>query len=307
MTKTALLTIVTRNSPLAIWQAEYVQRQLKAQHPDITIKIITHVTKGDKTQDRSLADIGGKNLFVKDLQKMLLHKKADIAIHSIKDMSVQDSSELLIAAYCMRDDPRDVLVSNEYEHLQDLQPGAVIGTTSPRRQSQLLAIKPDVMVKPIRGNVGTRLKKLDGDDYDAIILASAGLKRLKLNKRIKQYLQPPHFIPAIGQGIIGIECRSDDENTQDLVAKLDDHATRVCATAERAVNRKLKGDCFTPLAAYATLKKEEILLHAIVGSLDGKQILRSKKEGSIHEAEALGVAVADDLLAQGAQKLITGK
>lgn len=304
MIKSSLLTIVTRNSPMAIWQAEYVKRLLNSLHTDLTINIIKHSTKGDKIQDKSLAKVGGKDLFVKELQKVLLQKKAHLAVHCVKDMSVNVHKKLTIAAFLKRDDVRDAFVSNQYNQLRDLPTEAVIGTASPRRQCLIHILRPDLKTKLIRGNVNTRLNKLDNHEYDAIILAAAGLKRLELESRIKEYFDPTTFIPAIGQGVLCIECRNEDEATQALVAKLDDPPTRLCVTSERAVNRKLGGNCFTPIGAYATLNDDKIELSAIVGSVNGKRVLKSKAIGSKHDAESLGLHVAEDLLSQGAADII---
>lgn len=298
------ITIVARKSPLALWQAKRVQQQLNSHYPDLKINILGRTTEGDKIQNISLTDIGGKDLFVKDLQHALLEKHAHIAVHSIKDMSVKKIPNLTLAAFCQREDPRDVLVSNAYESLEELSEGTIIGTSSPRRQCQLNTLKPHLDIKPIRGNVGTRLKKLTSGEYGAIILAAAGLKRLSLDNKIKQYLDPHKFIPAIGQGAIGVECRSDDTNTIKLLKTLDDVDTRTCVIAERAVNRRLNGDCFTPLAAHAVLKQNKLHLTAMVGSLDGRHVIRNEIAGSSDQAEALGLELGDRLLTQGAGKLL---
>ena len=303
---TTTLTIATRKSPLARWQAQYVQQQLLAHYPHLTINIIGQTTAGDKTQDKPLADIGGKDLFVKELQQMLLNNEADIAVHSIKDMSVKDAPGLSIAAFCPREDPRDVFISNTYQTLQDCPSGAVIGTSSPRRQSQLKALYPTVKATPIRGNVGTRLNKLDAGQFDGIILAAAGIKRLNLDKRIREYLDLQTFIPAIGQGVIGVECRSNDAATHTLLQALDNYDARIRMTTERAINQRLGGDCFTPIAAHAVLHGNDIHCIAMVGSLDGGKILRSEIRGKSDAAEQLGLNIADDLLVQGADVLLRG-
>jgi len=297
-----LLTIVTRKSPLALWQAEYVQKQLLSHYPELKINILGKTTQGDQTQ-KPLTDIGGKDLFVKDLQKTLLNEQTHIAVHSIKDMSAKEFPGLTLAAFCKREDPRDAFVSNQYKSLHELPAGAIVGTSSPRRHCQLKMLQPDIIAKPIRGNVGTRLTKLDTGEYDAIILAVAGLKRLNLENKIREHLNPDHFIPAIGQGIIGIECRSDDAATQALLKTLDNREARLCATAERAVNRRLEGDCFTPLAAHAILIDDEIQLCGMVGNFEG-HFLRSEIKGPAKDAEKLGTELADDLLSQGAAKLL---
>lgn len=298
------LTIASRKSPLALWQAQYVRQQLIAHHPHLTVNIIGHSTRGDKIHDKPLAAIGGKDLFVKELQQMLINNDADIAVHSIKDLSVNDFPGLSIAAFCPREDPRDVFISNAYPTLGDCPQGTVIGTSSPRRQSQLKARYPSLDAQPIRGNVGTRLEKLDADQFGGIILAAAGIKRLQLEHRIREYLDPQHFIPAIGQGVIGVECRSNDPATHALLKTLDDPNARICTRTERAVNQRLDGDCFTPLAAHAVLRGDEIHCVAMVASLDGKKILRSALQRKSNEPERLGLAIADDLLSQGAGPII---
>lgn len=298
------ITIVTRKSPLALRQAHLVQQQLQSHYPHLKIDTLATATSGDKIQNKSLADIGGKDLFVKDLQQVVLDKHAHIAVHSIKDMSVKKTSGLLLAAYCRRADPRDVFISELHEDLQQLPSEALVGTSSPRRQCQLAALNPQLNIQPIRGNVGTRLQKLAAGECDAIILAAAGLKRLNLENKIRHYLDPQVFIPAIAQGAIGIECRDDDANTIELLKTLDDADTRTCVTAERAVNLRLNGDCFTPLAAHASLKEGNLQLIAMVGSVDGKHIIRNEITGPAAQATALGLELGDRLLAQGAAKFL---
>jgi len=301
------IKIVTRKSPLALYQATYVQKQLEHHYPGLKVDILGKTTTGDRIQHKPLATIGGKDLFVKDLQQALLDKQADIAVHSIKDMSVNDTPNLILAAFCRRDDPRDVFVSSNYSNIKSMPDNAIIGTSSPRRQSQINALKPHLEIKAIRGNVETRLKKLESNQYDAIILAAAGLKRLNFKQKITEYLEPRVFIPAIGQGAIGIECRADDANTLEWLQLLDDTETRTCVTAERAVNRRLNGDCFTPIAAHATLKENKLHLTAMVGSLDGTHIIKNEITGPADQATALGLALGDRLLAQGAEELLNTK
>ena len=305
MSTTHSIRLITRQSPLALWQARYVQQQLLSNHPNVTVEIIGQTTQGDRVQHKPLNRIGGKDLFVKDLQRVLLNDGADIAVHSIKDLSVSNIPGLCLAAFCEREDPRDVFIANKYRSLEELPNRAVMGTSSPRRQCQLKSARPDIRIKPIRGNVGTRLAKLDADEYDGIILAAAGIKRLQLENNIQQFLDPTHFVPAIGQGIIGIECRSEDKATQLLLKSLDNHDARLCATTERAVNRHLGGDCFTPIAAHAVLKGEEIHCMAILGSLDGATVFRSEIKKHFTHAEQLGLDIAKDLLAQGAGTILT--
>lgn len=301
--KNPTIKIVTRKSPLALFQATFVAQQLEHHHPNQKIEIIGRTTEGDRIQHKPLTAIGGKDLFVKDLQQMLLDKQADIAVHSIKDMSAKNIPGLLLAAFCRREDPRDTLISYKYNDMKSLPDNAIVGTSSPRRECQINSLK-HVTIKSIRGNVETRLKKLESGEYDAIILAAAGLKRLNLEKHITEYLEPQIFIPAIGQGAIGIECRINDAHTRELLQSLDDADTRVCVTAERVVNQRLNGDCYTPLAAHAFLKEKKIYLSGMVGSLDGTHIIHDTIDGHKDKAEALGLELGDRLLAQGADRLL---
>lgn len=302
MTST-VLRLATRQSPLALWQANYVKQQLQIHHPHLSIELIGLLTAGDKKTDVALTQLGGKSLFVKELQTALLENTADIAVHSIKDMSVTPCPGLLLAAVCKREDPRDALVATHISRWQDLPMNAVVGTASPRRQCQLQALRPDIMIKPLRGNVGTRLAKLDNHDFDAIILACAGLKRLGLSERISEYLNPLEFLPAIGQGALGIECRTDDLQTQTLIASLDDWPTHQCINAERAINFRLGGDCYTPIGAYTELHGQHLTLHAMIGSLDGRVQLKESQSGDIHKAQQIGELLAEKLLGQGADQL----
>ncbi len=300
-----LLRIATRKSPLAWWQANFVKQILHKHYPSLNIELIGFITAGDKVSPTLSSDFKGKSLFVKELQIALLEEKADIAVHSVKDLSVSPCPGLNLAVICQRDDPRDVLVSkNRILQWQNLPVGAAIGTASPRRQCQLLAKRSDLVVKPIRGNVGTRLARLDQGEFDAIILASAGLKRLQLEERICEYLDPDEFIPAIGQGALGIECREDDQAMHTLLKILDHYDSHQCVKAERAVNYRLGGDCYTPVGAYATIKDQTLTLSAIVGSMNGKIVLRESSQGRVDQAECLGHKLADKLLAKGAQKLL---
>lgn len=300
-----MLRLATRKSPLALWQAHYVKQILETHHPHLKIEFVTLVTAGDKNVDTPLIESGGKSLFVKELQQALLENQADIAVHSIKDMSATPCTGLQFAAICEREDPRDVLVSRTVSRWQDLPPNAIVGTTSPRRQSQLLALRPDIQIKSLRGNVGTRLEKLDRGDFDAVILAAAGLKRLGLQSWITQYFDVEEFFPAIGQGALGIECRANDAQTQAWTACLDHPPTHQCVIAERAVNVRLGGDCYTPIGAYATIKNERLFLQAMVGSLDGYHIIREKHDGLIAHAEHIGTELAEKLLARGASALLS--
>ncbi len=299
------LRIITRKSPLAWWQASYIKETLKNYHPDLNIELIGLLTAGDKKPITEPATFTGKSLFVKELQTALLNNQADIAVHSVKDLSVIPCEGLELAAISLRADPRDAFISNNFGSLQDLPRGAVVGTTSPRRQCQILAMRPDLEVKPLRGNVGTRLEYLDKGNYQAIILACAGLKRLGLESRIRQVLDPDEFLPAIGQGALGIECRAHDEELSNLLRCLDDFNSHQCVKAERAINFFLGGDCYTPIGAYAQIQDNILFLQGMVGSLDGQKILKSHIQGSVHSAEQLGEQLAKNLLNLGAQSLLS--
>ena len=298
-----ILRLVTRKSPLAWQQATLVKQQLQMHQPDMQIELVGLVTAGDKRTDVQLTQLGGKSLFVKELQTALLENQADFAVHSVKDMSVTQVADLTLTAVCKREDPRDAFVSARFSHWQNLPKGAEVGTASPRRQSQLLALRPDLSIKLLRGNVGSRLTKLDNSEFDAIILAAAGLKRLEFTHRITQYLEPEEFIPAIGQGALGIECRTGDSKLQTLLAPLNDWSTHQCVIAERAVNFKLGGDCYTPVGAFATIDGSQLTLHAMVGSLDGSLLLKTTVSGPATDAERLGTQAAEQLLTRGAKKL----
>lgn len=297
------LRLATRKSPLALWQAHYVKTQLQLHHPNLSIELVGLVTAGDQNTDVAVTRWGGKSLFVKELQTALLEKNADIAVHSVKDMSVTACPGLILAAVCKREDPRDALVAKHVQYWQDLPIGAVVGTASPRRQCQLQAHRPDIQMKLLRGNVGTRLEKLDNGHFDAIVLACAGLKRLGLSARISEYLAPDEFIPAIGQGALGIECRRDDMATQHWVTCLDHPESHQCIRAERAVNFRLGGDCYTPVGAYAKVQGSQLTLHAMVGSIDGLTLIKEMQSGAVEEAEKIGNTLAEKLLAQGAGAL----
>ncbi|MDF1760680.1 MAG: hydroxymethylbilane synthase [Coxiellaceae bacterium] len=304
MSKQAL-TIATRKSPMAMWQAEHIKQRLKSFHPELNIDILGVSTSGDRDKQTPLIELGGKNVFVKEIQQQLLAGNADIAVHCVKDMSAHSVAGLQLAVICERDDARDAFVSNQYDRLDDLPHGASIGTGSPRRESQLKALRPDINIKPIRGNVDTRLKKLDDGEYDAIILSAAGLTRMNLAHRIKYLFQPQQMIPAIGQGALGIECRGIDVDSQEIISVLDHAPSHLCVAAERAVNQRLCGDCHTPLGAYATLNdNDELHVTAMVGNSDGSIILRSQQHGNSENAQHLGIGVANDLIAQGAHDML---
>jgi hydroxymethylbilane synthase len=299
------IRIATRRSPLALWQAYHVRDSLTALYPNIKIEIIEMVSTGDKILDRPLAKIGGKGLFVKELEEGLMANTADIAVHSMKDVPFELPEGLCLPVIMQREEPADAFVSNHFKTLEELPQGATLGTSSLRRQCQILALRPDLKIKSLRGNVGTRLQKLDDGEFDAIILAGAGLKRLELESRIQFLFASEAMLPAIGQGAIGIECRTDDQATQDIINSLNDDDTQARVMAERAMNRCLGGSCQTPIAGFATLEADQQLyLRGIVGSEDGNTLLRSESRGSINNAETLGESVAADLLKQGAMGLL---
>lgn len=298
------LKIATRQSPLALWQANYVKDRLQQLYPDLTIELVPMVTKGDVILDSPLAKIGGKGLFVKELENALLNKKADIAVHSMKDVPMQFPEGLGLAVICQREDPRDAFVSHSYRTFAELPQGAVVGTSSLRRQCQLKALRPDLDIRSLRGNVGTRLSKLDNGDYDAIILASAGLIRLGLADRIASFIDVEQSLPAAGQGAVGIECRTDDMQVQALLAPLADAETTYCVRAERAMNNHLQGGCQVPIGGYAVLQQGQLYLRALVGDIDGSRIIRAEGKSAVENAEVLGVKIAEQLLAQGADKIL---
>ena len=298
------LKIATRQSPLALWQANYVKDRLQQLYPDLTIELVPMVTKGDVILDSPLAKIGGKGLFVKELENALLTQEADIAVHSMKDVPMQFPEGLGLAVICQREDPRDAFVSHSYRTFAELPQGAVVGTSSLRRQCQLKALRPDLDIRSLRGNVGTRLSKLDNGDYDAIILASAGLIRLGLADRIASFIDVEQSLPAAGQGAVGIECRTDDVQVHTLLAPLADAETTYCVRAERAMNNHLQGGCQVPIGGYAGLQQGQLYLRALVGDIDGSRIIRAEGKNAVENAEVLGVQIAEQLLAQGADKIL---
>ena len=298
------LKIATRQSPLALWQANYVKDRLQQLYPDLIVELVPMVTKGDVILDSPLAKIGGKGLFVKELENALLNKEADIAVHSMKDVPMQFPEGLGLAVICKREDPRDAFVSNSYRTFAELPQGAVVGTSSLRRQCQLKALRPDLDIRSLRGNVGTRLSKLDNGDYDAIILASAGLIRLGLADRIASFIEVEQSLPAAGQGAVGIECRTDDVQVKQLLAPLADAETTCCVLAERAMNNHLQGGCQVPIGGYAVLQQGQLYLRALVGDVDGSQIIRAEGKSAVENADVLGVQIAEQLLAQGADKIL---
>ena len=301
-----ILRIATRQSPLALWQANFVKAELEKYHPNLTVELVTMVTKGDVILDTPLAKIGGKGLFVKELELALLEERADIAVHSMKDVPMSFPEGLGLAVICEREDPRDAFVSNRYASLAELPEGAIVGTSSLRRQCQLMAAYPHLTVKSLRGNVGTRLSKLDNGEYDAIILASAGLIRLGMPERIKSFISVEDSLPAAGQGAVGIETRVNDTRVLNYLAKLNHNPTACCVMAERAMNTRLQGGCQVPIGGFATLNGEELELNALVGSLDGSTIIRASGKAHQRDAEQLGIRIAEQLLAQGADKILAG-
>ncbi|MCB5227369.1 hydroxymethylbilane synthase [Alishewanella sp. 16-MA] len=300
----AKIRIATRKSALALWQAEFVKAELLKYHADLDVELVPMSTQGDKILDTPLAKIGGKGLFVKELETAILEDRADIAVHSMKDVPVAFPEGLQLQTICLREDPRDAFVSNQFRSLAELPQGAVVGTSSLRRQCQIKALRPDLQVRDLRGNVNTRLKKLDNGEFAAIILAAAGLIRLGFAERIASYLTVDSSLPANGQGAVGIECRSDDAQVQALLAPLEHSLTRQCVLAERAMNRALQGGCQVPIGAFAILEGEQLWLRGLVGSLDGQQIIRDDVRGSIDAAEQLGQQLAEQLLAAGAGEIL---
>ena len=299
-----ILRIATRKSPLAIWQAEHVTHRLQQLHPQLQIELVRMSTSGDKLLDSPLSQVGGKGLFVKELEQGLLSGAADIAVHSMKDVPVDLPPGLHLPVILQREDPRDAFVSNNYASIDDLPPGARLGTASLRRQCQLRARRPDLDIVTLRGNVNSRLAKLDSGDFAAIMLAAAGLIRLGMGARITRLLEPEESLPAIGQGAIGIECRNGDSRVLDLIGALDHTPTHICVRAERALNIRLHGGCQVPIAGFAELGHGVILLRGLVGSMDGQRFVRGDISGKPEDAEELGTVLAEDLLARGAGAIL---
>ncbi len=298
------IRIATRKSALALWQAEYVKARLEASHPGLKVSLVPMVSRGDKLLDAPLAKIGGKGLFVKELETALLENEADIAVHSMKDVPMEFPQGLGLYCICEREDPRDAFVSNRFDSLDALPPGSVVGTSSLRRQAQLLARRPDLKIQFLRGNVNTRLAKLDAGEYDAIILAAAGLIRLGFGERIRSSIGVDESLPAGGQGAVGIECRTGDSEVHALLACLNHAPTATRVVAERALNKRLNGGCQVPIACYAVLEGEQLWLRGLVGQPDGTLLLRAEGRAPAAEAEALGVQVAEELLDQGAEQIL---
>ncbi|MFB1010713.1 MAG: hydroxymethylbilane synthase [Thiopseudomonas sp.] len=298
------IRIATRKSALALWQAEHVKSRLEQAHPGLRVSLVPMVSRGDQLLDSPLAKIGGKGLFVKELETALLEGEADIAVHSMKDVPMEFPEGLGLYCICEREDPSDAFVSNHYDSLQALPPGSVVGTSSLRRQAQLLTLRPDLHINFLRGNVNTRLAKLDAGEYDAIILAAAGLIRLGFAERIRSRLSHEDCLPAGGQGAVGIECRTADTAIRQLLEPLQDADTADRVIAERALNRRLQGGCQVPIACYAGLEGDQLWLRGLVGQPDGTLMLRAEARAHRTAAEALGVQVAEALLEQGAGEIL---
>ena len=300
------LTIATRQSALALWQAEHIRARLASLHPHLAVELLGLTTQGDRVVDRPLAAIGGKGLFIKELEVAMLEGRAELAVHSLKDVPMDVAEGFVLAAITAREDPRDALVSQKYASLADLPDGAVVGTSSLRREAQVRERFPALVVQPLRGNVNTRLRKLDEGQYDAIVLAAAGLKRLGLATRIRALLDPDESLPAPGQGALAIECRADRADVAAVLAPLGDRGTTLAVTAERAFSRALSGSCHTPIAAYAEWEEGRLWLRGLVATRDGREVIRGESEADVvgnDEAAALGLALADDFLTRGAARL----
>jgi hydroxymethylbilane synthase len=298
------LKIATRNSPLALWQAEHVKQQLIDLHPDLNVELVSMTTEGDRFLDAPLVAVGGKGLFIKELEQALLNGEADIAVHSMKDVTIDLPDELVMPVILKREDVRDVFISNNYKQIEDLPDGAVLGTSSLRRQSQVKALHPGIELKDLRGNVGTRLRKLDDGEYDAIMLAAAGILRLGLKERITQLIPESVLLPAIGQGAIGIECRAGDSEVHELIAPLNDHETSLCVETERAFSRRLFGGCQLPIAGQASIKGNQINLVGLVARIDGSEVIKSELSGDIEKRDETGTTLAESLLERGADEIL---
>ncbi len=298
------LRIATRKSPLAMWQAEHVAALLREAHPGLEVEINGMSTQGDKILDTPLAKIGGKGLFVKELEQGMLEQRADIAVHSMKDVPVDLPEGLHLAVIMQRHDPRDAFICPKHADLESLPEGAVVGTASLRRECQIRDRRPDLKIETLRGNINTRLRKLDEGQYDAIVLASSGIKRMGFDERIRASFTPEQSLPAIGQGALGIECRSDDARTNELISVLSDADTTTCVLAERALNRGLQGGCQVPIAGYAELVDDQVWLRALVGEPDGSKIIRAEGKAPREDCEQLGEDLARQLLDQGADEIL---
>ncbi|MBE2895063.1 hydroxymethylbilane synthase [Spirabiliibacterium falconis] len=299
-----IIKIATRQSPLAMWQAQHIKVRLEQLHPNVQVELLPMVTKGDVILDTPLAKIGGKGLFVKELEHALLEHRADLAVHSMKDVPMAFPDGLGLSVICARENPYDAFVSHHYANLAELPQSAVVGTSSLRRQAQLKALRPDLQITSLRGNLGTRLSKLDAGEFDAIILAASGLKRLGLEQRIREIISPSHILPAVGQGALGIETRIDDDEINSLLSPLQDEHTALCVSAERAMNTRLQGGCQVPIAGFAEIVGDQIQMRALVGEVEGKTLLRAQGVAPFIQAQQLGIDLAESLLAQGAQALL---
>ena len=299
-----MIRIGTRASALALWQAEWVKAELESKYPKLQVSLTKIKTTGDKILDVPLAKVGGKGLFVKEIEEAMLRSEIDIAVHSMKDVPTFFPDGLHLGAITKREDPRDALLSRNHVKFKDLPIGARVGTSSLRRQAQLMHLRPDFLIEQLRGNVDTRLRKLKEGQYDAIILAAAGVRRLGLAENVTEYIDPELSLPAIGQGALGIECRVDDRELNDLIAFFNHADSRVCVTGERALLRRLEGGCQVPIACYGQVKGGKLSLVGLVGSVDGKRIIKDTLEGPHAEAERLGVELAEKLLKQGADVIL---
>lgn len=298
------LFIATRKSPLAMWQAEFVKTQLMQQHPQLAIELIGMSTQGDVLLDVPLAKIGGKGLFIKELEEQMLAGNAQLAVHSMKDLPAVLPEGFAIGAVMARHNPLDAFVSNTYASLDELPQGAIVGTSSLRRKSQLLAVRPDLQLHDLRGNIHTRMRKLDEGQYDAIILAAAGLERMDMPERIRSVIPAEVCLPAVAQGALAIEVLANDVSTQGFVDCLNDESTLACVRAERSLNAALEGGCQVPIGSYAIWQGEQIWLRGLVASLDGKTIIRGERKGSAADAQAMGEDLAQELLANGAKSIL---
>ena len=298
------IIIATRESPLALWQAEHVQALLRERYPEKDVKLLGMTTKGDQILDKTLSKIGGKGLFVKELEVAMQEGSAHLAVHSLKDVPMELPEGFVLAAVSSREDPRDAFVSPRYETLESMPAGSVVGTASLRRELMLRSKFPHLVVKPVRGNVGTRLRKLDSGEYDALIMASAGLKRLGLEERIREIISDEISLPSPGQGALGLECLADDEKTREAVAFINDEQTRACCLAERAVSRALGGSCQVPLAAYATIADSTMRLRALIGDHTTGELVATEQTGPWTEYERLASEAVEALLKQGARRYI---
>lgn len=298
------LRIATRNSPLALWQAEHVKQCLLDLHADLDVELVSMTTEGDRFLDAPLVAIGGKGLFIKELEQAMLDDRADIAVHSMKDVTIDLPDGLQLSVIMQREDTHDALVANHFDSLAAIPDGSIVGTSSLRRQSQLRALRPDIRIRDLRGNVGTRLDKLDNGDYDAIILAAAGIKRLGMPERIAQLIDYDELLPAIGQGAIGIECRADDPDIEALIAPLNHRHTQLCVETERALSRRLFGGCQLPIAGQAIIADDTIILTALVARVDGSKVVKAEQHAASDEGDRIGAELAERLLAQGADEIL---